>query len=84
MSFCVSFSASSFFVGGGGAQIQVAKRALVPSPVCVLALGDPRNRCGELGMEYLGCAEDDLRALADGRMKRTLQVRELQGDDRAK
>lgn len=56
-------------------QVHVAKRALVPSPVCVLALGDPRNRCGELGDAYLGCDEDDLRALADGQMKRTLQVR---------
>jgi hypothetical protein len=58
-------------------KVHVAKRALVPSPVCVLALGDYRNRSGELGADYLGCAEADLRALADGRMKRLLQVAAL-------
>ena len=57
--------------------MHVAKRALVPSPVCVLALGDYRNRAGDLGADYLGCAEADLRALADGRMKRLLQVTAL-------
>mmetsp|Transcript_33621 Transcript_33621/g.39521 ORF Transcript_33621/g.39521 Transcript_33621/m.39521 type:complete len:2664 (+) Transcript_33621:57-8048(+) len=53
--------------------LSVAKRALVPSPYAVLAMGDVRNRRGSIGDEYLGCSEYDLRFMKDGLLKRRLE-----------
>ncbi|GMI41685.1 hypothetical protein TeGR_g13922 [Tetraparma gracilis] len=65
--------------------IAVAKKALVPNPMCIMVLGDNDNRKGNGSEVHLGAAEADLRVMKDGNLKRRLQMashclRILKGD----
>jgi len=55
-------------------SIAVAKKALVPNPMCIVCVANQENRKGNGAEVHLGAAESDLRVMRDGDMKRRLQI----------
>ena len=66
----VSASSRSTFLH----SIAIAKKALVPNPMCIVIVANPDNRKGTGAEVHLGAAEADLRVMRDGDMKRRLQM----------
>jgi len=66
----ISMSARSTFLNA----IAVAKKALIPNPMCIIVTGDLENRKGNGSEVHLGAAEADLRVMKDGDLKRRLQI----------
>ena len=66
----ISMSARSTFLNA----IAVAKKALIPNPMCIVVTGDLQNRKGNGSEVHLGTAEADLRVMKDGNLKRRLQL----------
>ena len=66
----ISASARSTFLNA----IAVAKKALIPNPMCMVVTGDLENRKGNGSEVHLGVAEADLRVMRDGDLKRRLQT----------
>eukprot|EP00520_Triparma_pacifica_P008455 CAMPEP_0118666812 /NCGR_PEP_ID=MMETSP0785-20121206/19428_1 /TAXON_ID=91992 /ORGANISM="Bolidomonas pacifica, Strain CCMP 1866" /LENGTH=2849 /DNA_ID=CAMNT_0006561175 /DNA_START=172 /DNA_END=8724 /DNA_ORIENTATION=+ len=66
----ISMSARSTFLNA----VAVAKKALIPNPMCLVLTGDLQNRKGNGSEVHLGVAEADLRVMKDGDLKRRLQI----------